>query len=279
MVIQLRPRDRFLIKAVNDSQVLNINQIQTMFFKSYPRACYRVAQLVDAGFLKERYVSQIATAPAASLRMFTIGPAGVGVLADTFGYIHTDIYRGGRQLADIKTIKHLLAVNTVRAAIYRTCADSENCDLLEWNNERMFRSNPDYAVVSIAVEGEKKGKEEKKPVYPDGFFHLWFDHNRYYFIEADNGTEGLKQIKDQMAIYEAYYHTGAYEAKFQTPALRVLWITTTSKRMRGLQAAALEVGDGGLYLFSTFEHMQPQSVLFAPVWYETTSVEPRPLIK
>ncbi len=199
MVLKLRPRYREILKAVNDHQVLDINQVQMMFFKSYSRACYRVAQLVSAGFLVERYVSQVSTSPLGSLRVLTLGTAGRRVLADTFGYTSSDIYRAGKQLKNPETINHLLAINRIIAPIYRTCADDPAVELVQWRGERESRSKPDQVNF-----GDEK-KPILKPVYPDGFIHLLADMNHNFFIEADNATESLKQVKSQMKIHEEFY--------------------------------------------------------------------------
>lgn len=276
MVTQLRMRDRLIFKAINDCQTLNISQIQMMFFSSYSSACRRIAQLVKAQYIRERYLSQIGTAPAASLRFFTLTKYARAVIRDTFGYLPDQIYKGGKQLSSSEKINHLFAINDIYAPFYRAIVDTPGWELLQWHNERYFRSQPHIAELVT-----EKGQEHK-PLYPDGFIHVLINDpeapNVRFFIEADNMTEDEWQIRKQVEVYEAYYNSGAYEATFNSKALRVLWVTKRKGHLQRLKKWVHRAGGERLSLFSTFEMMRPELIGQQPIWFTTRGEIARPLL-
>jgi Replication-relaxation len=70
---------------------------------------------------------------------------------------------------------------------------------------------------------------------PDSYVRLATRDNEYsYFIEVDRGTEGAQTIVRQLGVYSTYYQAGTEQASREVFP-RVLWLSTTAKRVQALQ--------------------------------------------
>lgn len=253
------------MRAINDCQALTIQQLMTLFWNSPNPAYTRLRQLVKYGYLEKCYITQIRAAPAASPMVLTLTRQGAAVLAETFGYDTEDFNFASRQIENWKTFQPIRATNDIRVALMRACWEDEHFTLVEWRNEARFRSKPRH----VYIEGKKK------PVYPDGYCLVRQGRRMTYnFVEADNGTEGLKQFMGQMAVYQAYVDAGLYQEDFGTRFWRVLVVTTGDKRLENLRRKVIQVGGGGRnYLFTTYDRISPQTILSAPIWRMTRGDE------
>jgi hypothetical protein len=262
VVIRLRDRDREIIKAVNDCRVLQTRHIQELFFGSPSPAYGRLKLLYENGYLQRHYISQVATAPAASMIVYTITALGAEVLAATYDYTSDDFHLATKQLLNVGKLPHLLAVNDVRVAITRA-AKQAGLRPVEWIDEFAFRAQPDY--VNVKVSG---GRQRRKPVYPDGYFSLKVPQGDVRcFVEVDRGTEGLSQFKSQIEIYQEYMLSGRYTERFQTKSLRILIVSTSSqRRLDSLKKAVAQAGGSSRYWFLVFKVPFAGNLLTDAVW-------------
>jgi hypothetical protein len=259
---RLKDRDCAIIQAVNDYRALLTRQVEALFFTS-PKPCYgRLKILTDNGFLERHYIPQIGAAPAASTIIYTLTKLGGEVLATTYDYTADDFNFPNKRFLQWETLNHLIAVNDTRIAITKACR-ADGFHLIEWIDEFAFRADPDYVWVK-----NDAGRESKKPMFPDGYAHMRTPRgDARFFIEVDRGTEGIAQFKAQIAIYQEYILSGAYEKRFQAKSLRVLIITTKSvKRLRGLQNAVAFEGGADRYWFTTFDEIDTGGILTHPIW-------------
>lgn len=267
-------RDREILKAVNDCQALQVEQVQTLFFGSPSPTYGRLKKLADAGYLERHYISQVAVAPAASPLVFTLSRLGATVLAASYSYTHEDFQFASAQVLNWKSLQHLLAVNRVRVALTRACQVLPGFGLVEWRSERHFRARPDY--ISLGARG---AASTKKPVLPDGYCLIRTPlGSAHCFVEVDRGTEGLSQFSGQIAIYQAYMTSGGYQARFQTTSLRILVVTTSPRRLENLRRATARAGGQARYWFTTFDRLEPQSILTQAIWQKTKGEGYHPLV-
>lgn len=268
------PRDRHILQAVNDCQALQVEHVQILFFNSATPTYGRLKKLVDHGYLERHYITQIATAPAASPMVFTISRLGAQVLADTYGYDTDDFNFVSQQILNWKSLQHILATNVVRVAISRACQDLPNFGLVEWRNEAIFRAQPDYVYLT-----NRNGQELKKPLFPDGYCVIQTPKgNAHCFLEVDRGTEGLRQFGGQISVYQEYMLSGRYQERFHTSSLRILIITTTQKRLDNLRKTTARVGGKDRYWFTTFEQITPLRILTQSIWQKTDNDTKHPFI-
>lgn len=258
---RLTERDAEILKAINDCRALLTRQVEQMFYSS-PTTCYkRLAKLYHHEYLERHFITQVARAPAASPIVYTITKLAASVLAATYQYTPDQFRYATKSLLAWDTLQHILAINDVYAATYRACHDMSVL-LIDWRDELSFRASPDTVWIT-----NSRGTQSKKPVLPDGYFHIRAPQgNARFFLEADLGTEGTTQFKSQVQVYQEYILSGAYEARFQAKSLRILVVTVSEQHLATLRRAIAEVGGGERYWLTTFDKVSPQTILTAPVW-------------
>jgi hypothetical protein len=262
MTLVLRERDKLILKEINDAQALDISHIRTMFFNSKSRAYDRISQLCDEKYIQPIHVSIVSTNPTASRRVFAIAPKGAAVLMDVFGCLPEEVNYPNNQVKYWRFLRHLLAINTVRAAIYRMCADRDDAELITWRNEKHFRGTP--TIVQVKT---KQGLQPKE-VQPDGYCVISTSQGKgHFFIEADTGSEGREQLRGQIEVYRAFIESGTCERLLGTNALTVLAVTNSKRRIQGIVNAIEQAGVYDWLLFSTFDQIMPTTVLHEPIWY------------
>jgi hypothetical protein len=265
---RLTPRDCEIIRAVNDCRALQTRHIETLFFTSPKPAYKRLQKLYHHEYLDRQFITQVTRAPAASPIVYTITKLGASVLATAYGYTEDQFRFSSRSVTQWETLQHILAIADVWAAIVRASSES-NIAVVEWRDELIFRSNPDTVWVKSV-----SGRQTKKPVLPDGYFHLKTPKGETrLFLEVDRGIEGLQQIKDQIQVYQEYMVSGGYQERFQAKSLRILIVTTGKKRRDNIRKAIASVGGGERYWVTTFEQMTSTDIFTAPIWYRPADSE------
>jgi protein involved in plasmid replication-relaxation len=256
----LTERDREIIKAVNDFRILTAAHIRLLFFNSASTTQYRLVRLFQHGFLQRQFpVLPIGNATTIA-PIYTLGLRGAQVLIDTFGY-ESDTLRVPKKDFAWDFVQHTLKINEFRLSVV-LAARANNWQVETWEDERVFRSQPDYVVLKDA-----KGKPREKPVLPDGYFCLVTSRGRtHFFLEVDRGRESESKFRPQIEVYEEYIASGGYTARYQTKSLRILIVTTTPRRLAKLRAITQMVGGDSKYCFLTFDQINPQTILTGSVW-------------
>ncbi len=260
---RLTKRDCAILKAVNDCRALQTRHIETLFFSSSKPAYKRLEKLYHHEYLDRQFITQVSRAPAASPIVYTITKLGATVLASTYGYGEDQFRFSSRSVTQWETLQHILAIADVWVALMRGASEN-NIEIVEWRDELVFRANPDTVWVKNAA-----GRQTKKPVLPDGYFHLKTAKGETrFFLEIDRGVEGLQQVKDQVQVYQEYILSGGYQERFQAKSLRILIVTTGSKRCENLRRAIASVGGGDRYWLTTFDKAIPSEIYTASVWHK-----------
>lgn len=260
MGLRLQARDLRIIKAIHDCVALQITHIHAMFFGSSSRAYDRMAKLLEYGYIDCVYVSQISTSPNSSQRVFVTSKLGAQVLVDNFGYDSGDIAFAGKQVYNWQHLKHLLSINDVRARMVVSCQDSERHELLTWRSEAFFRARKFTTQVDA----------QNKFVYPDGYCAVAIgQRTAHYFIEADNGTEGHTQFRQQIRVYEAYIRSRQCERDLGASNPHVLVVTTSQRRLKNLAQSIERVSSGSSYLLTTYKQLEGGDVFTQPIWVHT----------
>lgn len=233
-----------------------------LFFTSPKPAYKRLEKLYHHEYLERQFITQVTRAPAASPIVYTVTKLGASVLASTYGYTDDQFRYSSRSVTQWETLQHILAIGDAWAALMRATTENQIA-VLDWRDELVFRSNPDMVWLK-----SPSGRQTKKPVLPDGYFHLNTPKGETrVFLEVDRGIEGLQQIKDQMQVYQEYMASGGYQERFQAKSLRILIVTTGKKRRDNIRKAIASIGGGDRYWITTFEQMTPTQVLTAPIWF------------
>lgn len=268
----LTDRDQAMLLAVNSFQVVRGQQLERLFFSSRSTAQYRLQRLFQHEYLDRHFQSVVEGGPASSPILYTLGKRGSEILIHQQGLLDTDIRRFPKSIP-AHTLDHLLEVNEVRVAVTLAC-QAQGYRLDTWLDESVFRSQPDYVFLR-----DGRGREQKKPVYPDGYFALTAPAGTaHFFLELDRGTEARSAFKPQIAVYEAYTRGGGYQARFNTRSLRILIVCPGRERLKNLKLVTQEAGGDRKYWFTTFDQIDPATILTAPIWERLESDEKRALM-
>jgi hypothetical protein len=269
----LTDRDCAIIKMVNDCRALRGDQIETLFFQSKSTAQYRLQRLFHHEFLNRSFLTVVSGGPASSPAIYTLGKRGATVLVERFGYDRENLRLIRSGAIAWHLLEHLLKVNDIRIAITQAAA-AQGWTLEDWRDETSFRAYPDYVTLT-----DRQGKQLEKPVFPDGYGCLSTPRGTTrFFLEVDRGTEVLSKFAPQVAVYEAYVDSGQYQTRFQARSLRVLVVTTTERRMKGLQTTTVKAGGDGKYWFTTFERITPATILTGAIWQRLGEDVRQPLV-
>ena len=271
---ELTPRDIRIVQAVNDYRALTAAQVQHLFGMKRSPVQRRLHGLFHHEYLDRQSITVYERKSVNAPLLYTLGSRGAHLLITTHRVSSNDITRP-RKRWKWKFVDHLLAINDFRVAV-SVAARQHEWELVNWLDERVFRANPDY--VSLR---DSRGKAQKKPVYPDGYFCLAVPQGKAHFLlEVDRGVEERKDFRPQILIHEEYVASHQYQKRFQTTSLRILIVTTDMARLETLQAWVESAGGDDKYWFTTsaaFEDPQT-SVLTAPIWQELGTDSPQPLI-
>lgn len=175
-------------------------------------------------------------------------------------------------------IDHRIAV-TESVLTFASAADELGATLDHYEGEALRAAFPKLPPKVTIEDGAHR---HKVPLYPDTLFVLTpqNERQRFYFLEADRGTEPVRtgdwqrtSIRRKLAAYATLY-LDDYTENAGINAFRVLTITTTTDRRDTMRAVARELHPPkvrGLFLFTTADQVtldNPTAALTEAVWYE-----------
>lgn len=270
----LTERDAEIIRLVESCRLLRGDHLASLFFSSRSTAQYRLQRLFQHEFLNRHFLASVSTAPAAAPAIYALGKRGVQVLVDRYGYDRSQIRLLKESSLGWQAVEHTLAINDVRIAIMRA-VEAQGWSLLEWRDEGKFRASPDYTMVK-----DSRGKEQQKPVLPDGYFCLETPRGKTrFFLELDRGTEELSKVTPQIAVYEAYIRSGQYAERFQAKSLRILMVTRGARRLQSLKRLVKSAGGERRYWFTTVDQLTAETVLTGHIWEQIGDSTRRALVE
>ncbi len=173
-------------------------------------------------------------------------------------------------------LEHDIAVNDFRFAIEKAAIKWPSVTLESWIPEGDFLREMDTIEFEYKDQ-DGKTKKRRKGIRPDGYFVL-LDHLRQinnspararFLLEFDNGNHPLTRFgKDKAVPGAAYVRSREYKQRFGFNSGRWLVICHGEKRMHNLKARTEKaVGvNASLFLFSTIDQIEAETVLNVPIW-------------
>lgn len=93
------------------------------------------------------------------------------------------------------------------------------------------------------------------------------------------GTEdNLRFAREKVRPGTAYLKSDLYKNRFGYHYGRYLVITTGPRRMQNMKAQAERTGGMGLFYFTTFESLMPETLFSQPVWWLAGKPEPQRIL-
>jgi hypothetical protein len=221
----IRPQDRdvALIRMLAEKfRILTREQIGELFpMGSIRRLNFRLKKLCDAGYLSTRALVEMGNV---TKHGYYLGPRAAELfLNPTEQKIVKSIRTQVPQLAE-SGLAHRMLVDSVHIRFLTAGREYPEYKLLTWIDQYSpwWQELETYGV----------------PVQADGYGEylvlLHFDSLFTFFLEVDRGTERGQTLQEKIDRYIQYAESGAYEEHFAAKPFRVLFITTTDRRMEGM---------------------------------------------
>jgi hypothetical protein len=180
-------------------------------------------------------------------------------------------------------VKHDLAVNDFIIDMMWSCGEHPYFELKEWIPSGEFWANPDEVKYT-----DHNGKRAKRRVRPDIYFLISFSGadgkrgNFRFLVEIDNGSEDNLRIgREKVLPGIAYIDSDAYEKRFGHKTGAFLFVTTSKRRVDNMMRRTEAVAGkrAGIFYFTWFDQVTPETVLTAPIWFRGSGGESGSLVE
>ena len=266
----LTERDKRILEAIHAYDgVLSFPQIKRLFFTGKTQAEQRLKLLYQHGYLARLNKEQRRRLPE---MVYWLDKKGAELVASLTGTpISEFTYRKEPRWFQIE---HDLTVTDFRLNLFEACRSNTNISLENWIPESEFWAYPDKVTYSY------QDKKMNRHIRPDGFFMLTTGENRIrYLLEIDRSTEDNPRFQREKILPGlAYLKSQAYEERFGHKSGRWLVITTGERRLKNMLSQAKRAKTGGLFYFTTFSKLSPESILDSPIWHRADRENPVPLV-
>ena len=249
----LQKRDIALIRMlVEEFRILSREQIGELFpMGSISRLNFRLKQLHDAGYLSTRTLAKMGKAVKYG---YYLGPQAVELFDNpTEKNIAEDVRSQVPQLAE-SGLAHRMLVDSVHIRFLTAGREYPNCRLVTWVDQY----SPWWEDM------RKSGAPFQADGYGEYLMLLHFENLYTFFLEVDRGTERGRAIEEKIDRYIQYAESGRYEQQFAARPFRVLFVTTSKGRMRGL-VKMMESRTDKLFWITTWDQFK-QAKLFDAYW-------------
>jgi len=268
--MQLTERDRHILEAIHAYDgLLSFSQIQRLFFTGKSQAEQRLKLLYQHGYLSRPDEERRRQLPE---MVYWLDKKGAEIVASLSGTPPSEFpWRGEPRWFQVT---HDLAVNDFRLDLVEACQHDPAIQLETWIPESEFWAYPDKVAYSY------QDKKMTRNLRPDGYFLLnTGEHRIRYLLEIDRSTEDNPRFtREKILPGLAYLKSQAYETRFGHRSGRWLVVTTGPRRLANMLSQAERARTNGLFYFTTFDKITPQTLLHSPIWRRADRPEEVPLL-
>jgi hypothetical protein len=281
--VRLTPLYLLLLKELYATGYMRSDQIDQMLRLiaqreqlSLPaKALRRVVQkklraLVQAGLL-QRIIPPVVPASRSGPPhyIYTLTKHSAAFIAEDLGMTVREL--GWRPPGDASFLflHHVLALVDHKLLLLHACA-TQQVSLVEWIDDRLLKKAP----ARVTLTGEA-GERIQVSVIPDAVYRLRLPsgHQLACCLEIDRGTSTVaasawqvKSWRRKIMAYQALQAQGLEGSSWATPGFVVTTVTTSPTRLQHLQGVCEAAGGSHHFWFTTFDRLQADTVLHAPVW-------------
>ena len=223
----VQDRDRRLLSELSVMRIIDREQAKVVAgFHSTTRANTRLLGLTRAGLLRRFFVGTITSGRKA---IYSLSPRGAALVDMRLRPVHR---KQDETFVGDLFIEHQQRINHAYLAVK-------------------------YQVIPAATFRQwlvfDKPISQAAKVVPDAYLELDSPQGiRAMFLEVDLGTESLRIIKQKIQSYLQLAVSGEFQKLFGPAQFRVLFLTSSERRLRGIRQTALRRTDR-IFWFSTFE--------------------------
>jgi len=268
--MRLTARDKRILEAVHTYDgMLSFHQIQRLFFTGKSQTEQRLKLLYQHGYLARPSKDQRRRLPE---MIYWLDKKGAEIIASLDGTPLKEF--PWRNEPRWFQVEHDLAVNDFRLDLEEACHEDPRINLETWVPESEFWAYPDKVTYTY------QDRQIKRNMRPDGFFMLTFGKSRIrYLLEIDRGTEDNPRFyREKILPGLAYLKSKAYEERFGHSSGRWLVVTTGERRLRNMLNQARRANTNGIFYFTTFDQINPNTLLQTPIWQRTDREDLVPLV-
>lgn len=268
--MRLTERDRRILEAVHTYDgVLSFSQLQRLFFTGKSQSELRLRLLYQNSYLARPDEGQRRRVPE---MIYWLDKKGAEIVASLDGTPLPEFY--WRKEPRWFQLEHDLEVTDFRLDLIQACQTDASIRIESWIPESEFWAYPDEVTYNF------QGKPLKRHIRPDGFFMLnTGDHRIRYLLEIDRSTEDNPRfLREKILPGLAYLKSESYEKRFGHRSGRWLVVTTGERRLSNMLSQASLAKVNGLFYFTTFDKVNPKTLLHSPIWRRIDRKESVPLV-
>ena len=255
----LTERDQALLRIVVDYGVLSTEQAYRLSFPSMSRARKRLRLLWQHGLIK-RNVRPVRMGEGSSALLYTLTRKGQVAYSGNGDGLGKPVSGNRKSLSE-----HVLRINDFRTAMTLAIRRTEGLCIRTWGQGREFR----FVATTNGQNGPKTVL-----IVPDAFFTInGAGQDFSYFLEIDRGTTDHGRLRTKFGAYAALWQSKAASLQLGIRSFRVLYVTTTEKRIQRMLGALQSLNTAGrrvdVFNFTCFERSslaQPDQIL-KPIWH------------
>lgn len=261
----LTARDEDIIRWVYELRFATQEQVQQLLFSpTTASSCRRRLTLLYHNAYLDRRLIPLRSRFGANRAAYCLDKRGADLLAFLAGSGTQVNWRPADNDRELYFLSHTLATNDVRVAA--TGAAKHQGYVLTWIDEQTLRTK---AMRDLVEDPKRPG--ERLAVIPDGYFPLASENRPLGFaVELDRGTVEEKRFKAKVRALGEWKVTGAYQKRFGTDSLRVLFVVAENPRdpNRLARVKGWTEAEGGqsLFWFARHEQLTSATILTSPVW-------------
>jgi hypothetical protein len=263
-------RDQHILETIHAYDgMLSFSQIQRMFFTGKSQAELRMRLLYHNKYVERPNQEQRRRMPE---MVYWLAQKGAELVASLNSISLAEL--GWRKEPRWFQVEHDLAVNDFRLDLDEACRNHLEIRLEAWIPESDFWSFPDR------IEYPYGDRIMHRYIRPDGYFMLSTGGHRIrYLLEIDRSTEDNPRfLREKVLPGLVYIKSQAYEDRFGHRSGRWLVVTTGERRLHNMLSQARRGGAKGAFYFTTFDQVNVDTILAAPIWMRADRDEPVPLI-
>ena len=217
------------------------------------------------------------------MRIYRIGSEALGPLRYHYGIEQTRVHRPKAQNV-FRQVHHSLLVSECAVRIIESLRDSDfevprlpPVDVPFYQTHMVGNPRSKKHVERFVSQEDIWVPGSPKPhrIRPDLVFALGKQGGyRLFFLEADRGTESYPEIAEKQRGYFQYARTAdpinpgklLWQRYGKMRDFRVLFVTTSEKRIAGLRNALQEEPGFELAAFTTSEAVNTSNMVFDQIW-------------
>jgi len=293
----LTNRDLKILETLYTSRYMTTPQIAALFWRESKdgtkdpeaarlRACQRRLKILEDEELIRPIELPVKKREATKSRVWTLDHGSVIWLEDR-GIPPKEIdWKPKPSEESYPFLQHLLDTNGFRIDLSLACESLPDVELYEWEDEKELRSDADRVELPIP---KSRNKTESVAIVPDARFVLRRGKvEAYFLVEIDRSTVTEEPTKwetrgwrKKSLAYVAYYsqrtrkeqgqRLTAYQERYGTSSLRILVVTSGSRRFANMKSTTEKAGGQNRFCFTTFDAITPETVLTSPIWTQAST--------